>query len=100
MQRAYDVGQEIGGVLGRYEHIAVVFFGHLKAFGEGRRAVAYHQSRYIVAHELLKAAAALGLCLELKICALDPAEYLKSFGIEVVIKSGKLKRRTVHVRDR
>ena len=100
VQRAYDIGHEVGGILGRYEQVAVVLPRDLEALGKRRRTVADHQRRYVIAHKLLEAAAALGLGLELKICALDPADYLEPVGVKVVIKSGKLKRGAVHVRHR
>lgn len=100
VQRAYDIGHEVGGILGRYEQVAVVFLRDLEAFGEHRRAVADNKRRYVIAHKLLEAAAALGLGFQFKICALDPADYLESVGVKVIIKSGKLKRRAVHVRHR
>ena len=98
VQRAYDIGHKVGGVLACCKHIAVVLFRHLKALGKRRCAVAQNKRRNIVFHELLKALSALGLGLELEICALDPADYLQTLGVKVVVKARKLQCGTVDLR--
>ncbi|MPM84755.1 hypothetical protein SDC9_131831 [bioreactor metagenome] len=99
IEKFNGVGGKLHGGFRGAQQRPLVFTGAFKALGKAVQIPGDHQRRNVVEKQVVKGLFPLLRTQALQVHNLRLADYLKTAGIEIVVKAQKLKSRPVHVRN-